>query len=108
MYIRDRLAATKHAVISVAWEHLDFQLYCRKANESVFPQISPRAVWVKRCVGLCEYVNEGTCVPTETKVRHIPVSTVIFLSTLSWISSILDPLTKFEKENAELRNFDCP
>ncbi|CAB3235644.1 unnamed protein product [Arctia plantaginis] len=36
-------------------------------------QVSPRAVWVKRCVGLCEYDNEGTCVATETVTRHIPI-----------------------------------
>ncbi|PZC79067.1 uncharacterized protein LOC110375215 isoform X1 [Helicoverpa armigera] len=44
-------------------------LKVRAAHE----QISPRAVWVKRCVGLCEYENEGTCVATETAIRHIPI-----------------------------------
>ncbi|XP_012547432.1 uncharacterized protein LOC114242971 isoform X1 [Bombyx mandarina] len=35
--------------------------------------VSPSAVWVKNCVGICDYDNEGSCIATETKIRHIPV-----------------------------------
>ncbi|KAJ0179611.1 hypothetical protein K1T71_005323 [Dendrolimus kikuchii] len=41
--------------------------------KAVHEQVSPGAVWVKRCVGLCEYDNEGSCVPTATVTRHIPI-----------------------------------
>lgn len=46
--------------------------------------MSPGAVWVKRCVGLCEYDNAGSCVATETVTRHIPVSTRRILSLSSY------------------------
>ncbi|CAG5005856.1 unnamed protein product [Parnassius apollo] len=37
-------------------------------------QVSPGAVWVKRCVGLCDYEASGSkCVATKTKIQHIPV-----------------------------------
>ncbi|KOB67580.1 PDGF/VEGF-related factor 1 [Operophtera brumata] len=36
-------------------------------------QVSPGAVWVKRCVGICEYDNAGSCVATESVIRHIPI-----------------------------------
>ncbi|KAG6452342.1 hypothetical protein O3G_MSEX007576 [Manduca sexta] len=42
-------------------------------TKAAHEQVSPAAVWVKRCVGLCEYDNEGSCVPDETEIRHIPI-----------------------------------
>ncbi|KAJ2950450.1 hypothetical protein O0L34_g8693 [Tuta absoluta] len=37
-------------------------------------QISPNAVWVKRCVGLCDYDTYGSkCVPLKKRMRSIPV-----------------------------------
>ncbi|CAG9792244.1 unnamed protein product [Diatraea saccharalis] len=37
-------------------------------------QVSPGAVWVKRCVGLCDWETDGSkCIPTRTAIRQIPV-----------------------------------
>ncbi|XP_061706449.1 uncharacterized protein LOC133517247 isoform X1 [Cydia pomonella] len=37
-------------------------------------EIHPGAVWVKRCVGLCDHVgSDSKCVPRETTIRHIPI-----------------------------------
>ncbi|XP_045492738.1 uncharacterized protein LOC123692125 isoform X1 [Colias croceus] len=37
-------------------------------------QVTPSAVWVKRCVGLCDYAARGSqCVATQTKIEHVPV-----------------------------------
>ncbi|XP_049864974.1 uncharacterized protein LOC126366087 isoform X2 [Pectinophora gossypiella] len=43
-------------------------------SQAAHQQISPGAVWVKRCVGLCDYDTYGSkCVPLKKQIRYIPV-----------------------------------
>ncbi|GBP54149.1 hypothetical protein EVAR_46515_1 [Eumeta japonica] len=48
---------------------------CENTNGTdawVFPQMSPGAAWVKRCMGLC--IESGTkCTATKTRIREIPL-----------------------------------
>ncbi|CAH2242710.1 uncharacterized protein LOC120623797 isoform X2 [Pararge aegeria] len=42
--------------------------------QSSYMQVVPSAVWVKRCVGLCDHGPEGSrCVGTNKTIEHIPV-----------------------------------
>ncbi|XP_026327041.1 balbiani ring protein 3-like [Hyposmocoma kahamanoa] len=42
--------------------------------QAAHQQISPGAVWVKRCVGLCDYDTYGSkCIPLKKTITHIPV-----------------------------------
>ncbi|XP_073967529.1 PDGF- and VEGF-related factor 1 isoform X2 [Choristoneura fumiferana] len=41
---------------------------------AAYEEIHPGAVWVKRCVGLCDHEGpDSKCVARETTIRHIPI-----------------------------------
>ncbi|KAL4705713.1 hypothetical protein ACJJTC_019776 [Scirpophaga incertulas] len=42
--------------------------------QAAHEEVNPGAVWVKRCVGLCDYATFGSlCIPTKSVMKHIPI-----------------------------------
>lgn len=104
--VKSILAKRRHfamVIFTSAYTVIRSQEHCSDA--CVFPQIHPGSVWVKKCVGLCDYYTSGSkCMPRETIIRHIPVSialhvntntaciNAICLSHVSLIKQVLDTL----------------
>ncbi|XP_063823775.1 uncharacterized protein LOC135073522 isoform X1 [Ostrinia nubilalis] len=50
------------------------EVFVHLAPQATYEQVSPSAVWVKRCVGLCDHAAYGSrCMPTKIVHRNIPV-----------------------------------